>query len=532
MRRLAALLAALSAATVTATAPAAANAHGRVLIVTRGAPPLGAQLLSRALNAWSVPVPGNQTLAAAAQVLRSFPGVELAEPDQRWRVLPRAAHAAGHGFTGADLAVMCTPTPNAPFTTAASLVSAPAPGAPTSEIAVLDSGVDSSGPELSGHVLATINEVGDGTNADTTGHGTAVAGMAAASPGLVQGVAAGAQVLPVKVIDSTGSSTTAWLVAGIDAAVRAGARVINMSIAGPASDSTPADDQLLELAIGEATAAGVTVVAPTGNTGNNELDLPSAYPHVLSVGATDLALNPAPFSTWGIGVDLAAPGQSLSLPAPRALCGSGYGQGEGTSFAAPAAAGAAALLAAARPQITVAQRFELLLQSASLLRPEQQPFLGAGVLNVTAALHAAAPRDDGSEPDDDIFWLRHFPRAHPPLVGPHRRRATFVSYLGPVDEPADVIPLRLVGGDRLVATVHVTSGAAPQLVLWSSRAGDFDVSQGSTRHALAVTAGTTLMFTVHKGGVYYLSVSDVQQSAPLQRYVLTIVRRPRKRHHR
>jgi hypothetical protein len=70
-------------------------------------------------------------------------------------------------------------------------------------------------------------------------------------------------------------------------------------------------------------------------------------------------------------------------------------------------------------------------------------------------------------------------------------------------------------------------------VLWSPRTGDFDVSQGITRHALAVGAGARLTFTVHAAGVYYLSIGDVQQGSALQRYVLTVVRRPaggRRRH--
>jgi subtilisin family serine protease len=217
-------------------------------------------------------------------------------------------------------------------------------------VAVLDTGVQLDRLELRGRIWTNPGEIagngrdddgdgiaddvhgadfvnGDGVPADDEGHGTHVAGIIAAR-GLVRGLAPGATILPIKVLDSRKSGNAHWLAQGIQYAVARGARILNVSVNG---DGVSAE---LEGAIRAAEAAGAVIVASAGNDGRDlgaRPSYPISFPEasVIGVGATDARGERAAFSNHGAGVDITAPGDDiLSLGRP------GFAYRSGTSMAA------------------------------------------------------------------------------------------------------------------------------------------------------------------------------------------------------
>ena len=212
-------------------------------------------------------------------------------------------------------------------------------------VAVVDTGVDASHADLVGATLPGYDLVnGDNDPADDEGHGTGVAGMIAARTNNRQGVAGvcwGCSILPIKVLGSDGRGDLATVAAGIVKAVDSGARVINLSLGGPAPDPS------LDDAVAYATRNGVLVVAAAGNNGTSSQFYPAATPGVIAVAATDEGDALYPWSNYGPWVALAAPGCD-----PTALRGGGYGTCCGTSFAAPLVSGLLGLERSLRPTAT------------------------------------------------------------------------------------------------------------------------------------------------------------------------------------
>lgn len=204
-------------------------------------------------------------------------------------------------------------------------------------IAVLDTGVDANHPDLVGKMEASVDVT---TALDGPGaHGTAVAGIAAASTNNALGIAGmgwNSRILSIKVLDSLGSGLTSAIINGIYEAVFRGAKVINLSLTGSASQS-------LKDAVDHAVNSGVVVVAAAGNQGVSTPSYPAAYPNVLSVGAVGADGRKASFSNYGNWVDLYAPGVNLYT---TSIGTSPYAHFTGTSAAAPVVAGAAALMIA------------------------------------------------------------------------------------------------------------------------------------------------------------------------------------------
>ncbi len=225
-------------------------------------------------------------------------------------------------------------------------------------VAVVDSGVQSSHPDLVGAVLPGYDFVDlDADASDVNGHGTAVAGIAAARANNALG-AAGAcwscRILPLRVLGPEGFARLATIAQAIDFAVEHGAAVVNVSLYGENRNGA------LEAAIRRARASGVPVVAAAGNEGTTATEqYPAAYADTLSVGATDESGALAVYSSRGSWVKLAAPGCT-----PTTQLGGGFGAGCGTSGAAPLVAGIAALLRTQAPYATVAQLEAALAQSA------------------------------------------------------------------------------------------------------------------------------------------------------------------------
>jgi flagellar hook assembly protein FlgD len=211
-------------------------------------------------------------------------------------------------------------------------------------IAVVDSGVDVTHPDLAGKIAGSFNALTRGRDVrDLVGHGTGVASVAGAATGNGVGIAGAgydSSLLAVKVADRTGRIFTDDLAAGIVWAVDNGADVINLSLGGPSSDRLERD------AVQYAQRRGVLVVAAAGNEGTSAKQFPAALPDVLSVGATTTSGSArAAFSSYGSWVDVAAPGRGILVAAP----GGSYEKVDGTSFSSPLVAGQVALLQAYRP---------------------------------------------------------------------------------------------------------------------------------------------------------------------------------------
>jgi thermitase len=210
-------------------------------------------------------------------------------------------------------------------------------GSPAISIAILDTGVDQDHPDLADKVISNVNFSNSATADDIDGHGTHVAGIAAAitNNGIgVAGLGYGSTIMNVKVLGDTGSGSYSWLASGIVWAADNGADVINMSLGGSSASAT------LEAAINHAWAKGVVVVAAAGNNGNSAPFYPAYYTNCIAVAGTDSLDRLAGWSNYGNWIDVAAPGVSIV----STLVNNRYGVKSGTSMASPHVAGLAALV--------------------------------------------------------------------------------------------------------------------------------------------------------------------------------------------
>jgi thermitase len=261
-------------------------------------------------------------------------------------------------------------------------------GAP---VGIVDSGIDAGHEDLQGRVAACATASGGhvtpGACADDNGHGTHVAGTIGAAANNGAGIAGIAFASPLIVCKglggAQGSGTTADVAACIGWVHAAGARVISMSLGGPASQTIA---QAVTAAWDRGGRAGSLLVAAAGNDGDGRLEFPAALPDVISVAATDDAGNPAAFSNTNADVELSAPG--VDVLSDRA--GGGYVKMSGTSMATPHVSAVAALLAAAQPHGSVrALRTRLDATAHDLLAPGRDLATGFGMVDATAALAGA-----------------------------------------------------------------------------------------------------------------------------------------------
>lgn len=259
-------------------------------------------------------------------------------------------------------------------------------------VAILDTGVDVTHPDLEGVVDGSFN-ARDGTAdvTDDNGHGTHVAGIVAAGHNSIgiDGAAPQVHLLAVKVLDANGVGDHSDIARGIVWAVDHGASVINLSLGGPETST------ILAAAVEYAAAHDVVVVAAAGNGAldGNEPSYPAALDQVIGVGAVGPDDRPAIFSNTGPYVDVAAPGIGIVSTIPG-----GYGWLSGTSQAAPFVAAAAARLRAARPELNAAQVTSRIEATAyDIGEPGVDDLSGYGVVDV-AALAGLSPTGPSETP--------------------------------------------------------------------------------------------------------------------------------------
>jgi subtilisin family serine protease len=249
-------------------------------------------------------------------------------------------------------------------------------------VALIDSGVDVTHPDLAGDIAETFDAIGIGSQVHV--HGTAIAGGIAAH-GRLTGAAPGAQILAVRAFSGSGRSedgTTFAIMKGLDWAVLRGARVINMSFAGP-------QDPGVTRGLAAAHGKGVALVAAAGNKGANSPPLfPAADRNVIAVTSTDKNDQLPTFANRGPYVAVAAPGVDLILLAPN----DSQQRLSGTSFSAAYVTGIVALMLERQPGLSPDALRQALMTSARHLgaKPVDDQS-GGGLVDAYQAILAITP---------------------------------------------------------------------------------------------------------------------------------------------
>ncbi|MEV4867173.1 S8 family peptidase [Streptomyces ossamyceticus] len=286
------------------------------------------------------------------------------------------------------------------------------------KVAVLDTGIDTTHPDLAAAVKASKNFSGTAGTDDMVGHGTHVAatlaGSGARSHGRYKGVALGAGILNAKVLDDSGEGSDSGVIAGLEWAAAQGARVANLSLG---QDDTPGEDPVEAAVNALSKSTGMLIVAAAGNEGPDAgtVGSPGAAESALTVGAVDGEDRLADFSSTGptadsaLKPDLTAPGVDIvSAKAAHGYLGDpaadGYVSMSGTSMATPHAAGAAAILAQRHPDWTGARIKQALTASTTPTTGATGYQQGTGRLDVSRALEGVVASEQTSVSFGKQLW--------------------------------------------------------------------------------------------------------------------------------
>jgi hypothetical protein len=354
-------------------------------------------------------IPDDRTPRAVLTGLRTEARIALAQPNYVYRLEQDPAAVPRPDPAG----VIAAPAAEAPVAAAPATAAMPAPAAAQRlpqyaidkldladvhrlsrgarvKVAVIDSGIDIGHPELAGALdkgsdMLTGAPVQPG---DADSHGTGMASAVFARSQLT-GVAPAASLLAVRAFkgtvagDRSGAQGTSWhVLRGIDWSVAEGARVLNLSFAGPR-------DELVSRALAAASARGVVAVAAAGNAGPAAAPLfPASDPHAIAVTALDAQDKVFAMANRGRHIAIAAPGVDVLVAQPAA----GYGLTTGTSIATAHVSGLVALLLERDARLDLPQVRALLTSTARDLGvPGRDAESGAGLINIRGALARMRP---------------------------------------------------------------------------------------------------------------------------------------------
>ena len=376
-----ALLLGIAAAPALAGPPQASYVPGRLLIQQRAGlddaavdealKPHGGKRVGKieAINVHVVQLPAQANGEAVAAALAKNKHFKFVEPD---RILAPAATTNDPSLASQwHLAKIGAPTAW-DTATGSNII-----------VAILDTGVDGSHPDLAAQMVAGWNAFDNNADsADIHGHGTAVAGTAAAAGNNTIGIASVAyrsRIMPVRISDSTGYGYFSTMASGLTWAADHGARVANLSYENVASSS--AIDSAAQYFKSK---GGLTVVC-AGNSG--ALQTVASTGNLVVVSATDSNDAITSWSNYGSYINIASPGLNI-LTTTR---GGGYGQWSGTSFSSPMVAGTVALMMAANPALPTSQIQSLLYSTTVDLGAAGKDIrYGAGRVDSARATQAAA----------------------------------------------------------------------------------------------------------------------------------------------
>ncbi|MEU1373830.1 type VII secretion-associated serine protease mycosin [Streptomyces triculaminicus] len=324
-------------------------------------------------------------------------------------------------------------------------------------VAVIDSGVDATLPDLNGQVLEGHDFTGrpGGAQTDTKGHGSRMA-LFLAGTGKgdgVFGLAPGVKILPLRVSGKLASPGPATMASAIRFAADSEARVINISLG--MSEESQEEREAVDYAVSK----GKLIFASVGNSGDkaNLPEYPAATPGVIGVSAVDQDIKAASWSQYGPQVDLAAPGTNMVAPCTDGT--SGLCIGDGTSDATALASASAALVWSAHPDWTANQVLRVLINTAGGPKSgaKRSDSLGYGVVRPRLALQN--PGDPGPPDVSPLPELAAATPAKPVASAPARPQAGGA-------KSSDDDRLLLIAG--VAAAVAVAAGAAAILV-WRRR---------------------------------------------------------------
>ncbi|MEU5162651.1 S8 family serine peptidase [Streptomyces sp. NPDC020875] len=367
------------------------------------------------------------------------------------------------------------------------------------KIAVLDTGIDATHPDLAGRVVAAKNFSSATGPEDKHGHGTHVASTAAGrgvKDSRFKGVAPGAELINAKVLDDGGSGDDSGIVAGIDWAVAQGADVLNLSLGGY---DTPEIDPL-EAQINKLSAEkGVLFAVAAGNSGPDAggIGSPGSADAALTVGAVDDNDRLAEFSSvgprngdGGLKPDVTAPGVATTAAAATGTTGQnppGYTTMSGTSMATPHVAGAAAILKQKNRDWTGDRIKATLMASAvgGAYSPFQQ---GAGRIRVDKSLDQAVTADPASVSLGTQLWPHHDDT-------PVTKKITYRNS-GTADVTLDLAPVSAVGGDGRPAPAGFFTLGARRITVPAGGTAAVDLTAdtrlgGSVNGSYSVTVAAT-----------------------------------------
>lgn len=387
----------------------------------------GMQVYGRSVSTLERGKTNNQNISdlktTCAMIMKSNPAL-LCEPNYIYHALvtsndPMASHTWG-------LSKISLPSAWATTTGSKSIL-----------VAVIDTGIDYTHPDLSANMSTNTGEIPengmdddgngyiddyygydfsslDGQPMDENEHGTHVAGTIGAVGNNNIGVAGvnwSVSLLAVRVLDANGEGTLEDVASGVDYARARGAQVMNLSLGGPYNS------WILEASLQQAGAAGAVIAVAAGNESANNDYTPSYpancnVPEIISVAATDSSDALSYFSNYGaVEVDLAAPGEEIASTIP----GGGYASFDGTSMASPHVAGVAALVKSAFPAESASQIRQRIISGVDPIASLQGRVVSGGRLNAYGALQGTTPPQqptpvpttvpydpgDGSTPDPD-----------------------------------------------------------------------------------------------------------------------------------